>query len=57
LASGVENVVVTLGEEGALLVNPDGVWRVKPPVVSHFNPTGERRDTFRGTCRTMGSVR
>ena len=40
LAQGVQNVVVTLGEEGALLVNSDGVWRVKPPIVSHFNPTG-----------------
>lgn len=40
LRRGVANVVVTLGEEGALLINPAGVWRVKPPVVSHFNPTG-----------------
>ncbi|MES2462264.1 MAG: PfkB family carbohydrate kinase [Armatimonadota bacterium] len=40
LACGVGNVVITLGEEGALLVNPSGAWRVKPPVVSHFNPTG-----------------
>lgn len=40
IARGVENVVVTLGPEGALLVNKDGAWRVKAPVVSHFNPTG-----------------
>jgi fructose-1-phosphate kinase PfkB-like protein len=40
LERGVGNVVVTLGEEGALLVNSQGTWRVKPPVVSHFNPTG-----------------
>jgi 1-phosphofructokinase family hexose kinase len=40
LEKGVGNVVVTLGEEGALLVNSQGTWRVKPPVVSHFNPTG-----------------
>ncbi len=40
LERGVRNVVVTLGEEGALLVNPNGAWRFKPPVVSHFNPTG-----------------
>jgi 1-phosphofructokinase family hexose kinase len=37
---GVGNVLVTLGVEGALLVNAEGAWRVKPPVVSHFNPTG-----------------
>jgi tagatose 6-phosphate kinase len=37
---GVENVVVTLGEEGALLVAESGTWRIKAPVVSHFNPTG-----------------
>ena len=40
LAQGVGNVVVTLAEEGALLVNNDGAWRVKAPVVSYFNPTG-----------------
>ncbi|MBC8102701.1 MAG: hypothetical protein H7Z41_08960 [Cytophagales bacterium] len=40
LARGIENVVVTLGEEGALLVNASGAWRVKAPVVSHFNPSG-----------------
>jgi len=39
-AQGVENVVVTLVEEGALLVNASGAWRVKAPIVSHFNPTG-----------------
>jgi tagatose 6-phosphate kinase len=39
-AKGVENVVVTLGEEGALLVTESGAWRVKAPIVSHFNPTG-----------------
>ena len=40
VSRGVGNVIVTLGEEGALLVNPEGAWRVKAPVVSHFNPTG-----------------
>jgi tagatose 6-phosphate kinase len=40
LERGVGNVVVTLSEEGALLVNADGAWRVKAPIVSHFNPTG-----------------
>jgi fructose-1-phosphate kinase PfkB-like protein len=39
-AAGVENVVVTLGEEGALLVTGERAWRVKAPVVSHFNPSG-----------------
>lgn len=36
----VANIVVTLGEEGALLVNAQGAWRARAPVVSHFNPTG-----------------
>lgn len=40
LDAGVENVCVTLAEDGALLVNAQGAWRVQPPVVSHFNPTG-----------------
>jgi tagatose 6-phosphate kinase len=40
IAKGVQNVVVTLGDEGALLINAEGAWRIKPPVVSHFNPTG-----------------
>lgn len=41
LADGkIQNVVVTLGEEGALLVSGQGAWRVKAPVVSHFNSTG-----------------
>lgn len=37
---GVGNVIVTLAEEGALLVNGEGAWRVKAPIVSYFNPTG-----------------
>jgi 1-phosphofructokinase family hexose kinase len=40
LAQGVGHVVVTLAEEGALLVNADGAWRIKAPIVSYFNPTG-----------------
>ncbi len=40
LSRGVENVCVTLAEDGALLVNAEGAWRIQPPVVSHFNPTG-----------------
>ncbi len=39
--NGVGNVCVTLAEEGALLVNETGAaFRIKPPIVSHFNPTG-----------------
>jgi len=40
LDGGVGNVCVTLAEEGALLVNQSGAFRIKPPIVSHFNPTG-----------------
>ncbi|MDX1934327.1 MAG: PfkB family carbohydrate kinase [Capsulimonadales bacterium] len=39
-AQGVDNVLVTLGDEGALLIGPDGAFRLQPPVVSHFNPVG-----------------
>jgi fructose-1-phosphate kinase PfkB-like protein len=37
---GVGHVVVTLGEDGAILSNETGATRVHAPVVSHFNPTG-----------------
>ena len=36
----VQNIVVTLGEDGAILVTESGATRVQAPVVSHFNPTG-----------------
>ena len=39
-AQGVENVIVTLGAEGALLISDAGTFRIKAPVVSHFNPVG-----------------
>jgi len=31
---------VTLGEDGALLVTPDGAWRARPPERVRGNPTG-----------------
>jgi tagatose 6-phosphate kinase len=40
IAQGVQYVIVTLGEEGAILVDGSHAWRVKAPIVSHFNPTG-----------------
>ena len=40
LARGVGSICVTLGEDGALLINNESAWRCMPPVVSHFNPTG-----------------
>src|SRR5207253_756040 len=39
-ATGVEKVIVTLGDEGALLIEESGTFRVKAPVVSYFNPVG-----------------
>ncbi len=39
-AHGIVHIVVTLGEDGAILVGEDGATRVHAPVVSHFNPTG-----------------
>jgi tagatose 6-phosphate kinase len=40
VAGGVGHVCVTLGEDGMLLINAEGAWRIAPPVVSHYNPTG-----------------
>lgn len=40
VAAGVGAVCVTLGEDGALLISSEGAWRIAPPVVSRFNPTG-----------------
>ena len=39
-AHDIAHVVVTLGEDGAILVSERGATRVKAPVVSHFNPVG-----------------
>jgi len=39
-ARGVEVVVVTLGAEGALLADADGVWHASVPRVMVVNPTG-----------------
>ena len=40
-AHNVQNIVVTLAEDGAILVDSTGMaTRVQAPVVSHFNPTG-----------------
>ena len=36
----VQNIVVTLGEDGAILIGENGAVRVHAPVVSHFNATG-----------------
>lgn len=39
-AHEIAHIVVTLGEDGAILVSENGATRVHAPVVSHFNPTG-----------------
>ncbi|MBC8139067.1 MAG: hypothetical protein H8F28_24605 [Fibrella sp.] len=39
-AHGIAHIVVTLGEDGAILVGDSGAMRIHAPVVSHFNPTG-----------------
>lgn len=39
-AHGIAHIVVTLGEDGAILISETGAMRVHAPIVSHFNPTG-----------------
>jgi fructose-1-phosphate kinase PfkB-like protein len=37
---GVQNVVVTLGREGAVAVTPDGEYRVRPPLIEVVSAVG-----------------
>mgnify|MGYP001827902900 CR=1 FL=1 len=39
-ASGIENVVVSLGKEGAMLVNERSVWQAASPRIQERNPIG-----------------
>jgi fructose-1-phosphate kinase PfkB-like protein len=39
-ARGAERVLVTLGVEGAVLVDGDASWRLRPPPVTGFYPVG-----------------
>lgn len=39
-AAGVENVIVSLGGDGALVVAGEQCWHVKPPSLETANPTG-----------------
>ena len=38
--SGIANVVVSLGKDGALLINENGLWRAESPRVEERNPIG-----------------
>jgi 1-phosphofructokinase family hexose kinase len=40
LASGIENVVVSLGKDGAMLVNKQGTWQAASPEIEQRNPIG-----------------
>lgn len=40
LNSGVENVVISLGKSGAMLVNGDAVWFAASPTIKEANPIG-----------------
>ena len=50
LALGAGTVVVSLGEEGALLVRPDGAWRAVPPEVRVQSPVGSGDSLLGGLC-------
>ncbi len=39
-ATGVQNVVVSLGKAGALLIEADHVWHAESPVIKESNPIG-----------------
>jgi fructose-1-phosphate kinase PfkB-like protein len=52
IAQGVGNVVVTLAEEGALLIDANQALRIKAPIVSYFNPTGSG-ETLSGALATQ----
>ena len=38
--SGIDNVVVSLGKEGAMLVDEQGVWQAASPRITERNPIG-----------------
>jgi 1-phosphofructokinase family hexose kinase len=46
-ARGIEFVVITLGAEGAVLVNGDGAWQATPPPIRSINNLGSG-DSFFG---------
>ena len=52
LQSGVENVVITMGSNGALLCNSDGVHHQAAPAVTVIDSTAAG-DTFNGVLVTM----
>ena len=37
---GTQNVVISLGKDGALLQTPDGTWLAHPPIIKEKNPIG-----------------
>ncbi len=49
-AAGATMAVLTVGERGALMATPQGVWRAKPPPVRALNPIGS------GDAMTAGIV-
>lgn len=50
LALGAGAVAVSLGEQGALLVRPDGAWRAVPPRVEVRSPVGSGDSMLAGLC-------
>jgi fructose-1-phosphate kinase PfkB-like protein len=47
-AKGIENVMISLGEKGAMLVNSDGAFVAVPPSVSAVSTVGAGDSTIAG---------
>lgn len=45
---GIENVNITLGEKGAILLNQQGGWHVRPPIYQPVNSAGSGDAFFGG---------
>lgn len=53
LSSGAGAVAVSLGEEGALLVSPEGAWRAVPTRVEVRSPVGAGDALLAGLCAKL----
>lgn len=50
LALGAGTVVVSLGEQGALMVRPEGAWRAAAPQIEVQSPVGSGDSLLAGLC-------
>lgn len=54
-ARGVENVLVTLGAAGAVLVRHDGAWRATPPKIKAVSTVGAGDSSLAGFVMSLGT--